>query len=423
MGLRGSTVALALAAALAGCTESPAVSLRTDTAAVEDPRVTRADSAGVEIVTTAEATWPEGEEWRIGDPPLLAVADSVLAIRRAAGITRLSSGEIVVADAGGRIVLLDSSGAVTRTLASRVAGRPYRTLFWIAAAGDTVLAYDIADHRLVRYPPAAAPTAIELRTVARSSFTPLRPLGRFVSGGIVAASGGSSFPFPGDEYEARRDSAVLLRYSPSGRVRDTLMILPWGETFGVPTRQGRRQMLVPMPLPYGRTTSAATAGNQLYVGTGERYEIAVFDTTGALVRVVRVPVEPDSLTGAAADSYVARMRSRVPPGDSVSADRALADALEHAPFPRRLPAYERVLVDSSGVIWVLDAMPVTRESVTWRVFAADGRYLGVVPMPSRLVVHEIGTDYVLGLWSSDDGGREVRMYRIQKPVRAADTAQ
>ena len=178
-------------------------------------------------------------------------------------------------------------------------------------------------------------------------------------------------------------------------------------------------MTVPLPRPYGRATSAAAAGDLLYLGTGERFEITVHDTTGRLVRSVRIPAAPDTLPREAVDSYRTQVRRRVERGDSGLAARALAGALDHAPYPATLPAYERMLVAPDGVLWVLDAAPMTRESVTWRVFDAKGRWLGVVPMPARLVVHEIGQDYVLGVWTDDDGGAEIRLYGIVRP--AADS--
>jgi hypothetical protein len=250
--------------------------------------------------------------------------------------------------------------------------------------------------------------------VAASSFTPLRPLGLFAGGSIAAASGGGAFPFEGDEYSVRRDSALLLRYAPSGRVSDTLGTVPWGESMGVAEARGRRRLLVPLPRPYGLATTAVAAGERLYVGTGERYEIAVHDTAGRLVRVFGIPLVPDSLTPAAVDSFRVRARRRAAAADSSSPEWLLAQAMERAPFPSHVPAYERFLVDPDGAVWVLDAAPVTREAVTWRIFAPDGGYLGIVPMPARLVVHEIGRDYVLGVWTDDEGGQSVRLHRIER---------
>lgn len=421
MHLRLLLGAAALAAALTACTEPRAAAApRDDSAPLDDRRVSRRDSAGVEIVTTSAPMWDAGEAWVLSAQPVFRVSDSALGLRRVSGLARLAGGTVAAVEGGsGTIVLIDGAGEVTRRIDGPVAGRRFRQLFWIGASGDTLLAYDLADHRLVRIPPAGDPAAVALRPVAQSSFTALRPLGSFAGGDILAASGGSSFPFRGEEYEVVRDSAVLLRYAPNGRVRDTLAIVPWLESFGVAAGAGERRMIVPLPRPYGRATSAAAAGDRLYIGTGEQYEVTVHDTTGRLVRVVRIPTVPDSLTPEAVDSFRARVRRRVERGDTALADRALEAALDQAPYPATVPAYERLMVAPDGVIWVLDAAPMTRRSVIWRVFDAGGRWLGIVPMPARFIVHQIGTDYVLGTWAEDDGGHEVRLYGIERgpPVR------
>src|SRR5690606_9800265 len=112
-------------------------------------------------------------------------------LRRMTGLVRLADGTIAAGDATlGAIVVIDSAGDVVRRIEGAVAGRRFRQLFWIGAAGDTLLAYDITEHRLVRIPKDGEATAVALRTVAQSSFTALRPLGRFAGGDILAASGG-----------------------------------------------------------------------------------------------------------------------------------------------------------------------------------------------------------------------------------------
>ena len=69
------------------------------------------------------------------------------------------------------------------------------------------------------------------------------------------------------------------------------------------------------------------------------------------------------------------------------------------------------------VVFALAIGPLVQ--VALRVFDPEGRWLGRVPMPARLVVHEIGQEYVLGVWADDDGGEEIRLYGIVRP--AADS--
>lgn len=413
MRVRRRFLLLVLMLALAACTDRRSAAGSADTTApADDGRISRRDSAGVEIVTTAEPLWAPGEGWRLAAEPTLVIADSGLG--RVASLTRTDGGAVIAADAERGVVVAFDTLGVEVWRVETVGGRPFRELFWVAAAGDTVLAYDMADRRLVRMVQGGTPSVVTLRPVDRSSFAPLRPLGRFSGGSILAASGGSSFPFPGEEYEVRQDSAVLLRYRPNGRVRDTLAVVPWGESFGVAAGGPRRRIVAPLPRPYGRSTTIAAAGDRFHVGTADRFEIAVRDTAGTLLRLVRIGATRDSLTPEAIDSHQARVRRRVEMGDSSSAALALLRALDHVPYPAMLPAYERLLADPEGRLWVLDPAPLTREAVGWQVFDSAGRHLGVVPMPSRLMVHEIGRGYVLGVWTDDAGSREIRTYPLEK---------
>ena len=217
MRMRSRYAVLVLIVAAASCSEPLAAAEPANAVTAEDRRVSRADSAGVEIVTTSAPIWDRDHAWSLSPSPFLAATDSSLGLGRIVAMARLASGHIAVGDPVlGTVLLLDSTGTVARRIEGRVAGRPLRQLFWLGATGDTLLAYDIAENRFLRIPRQGEATAVALRTVSQSSFTALRPIGVFAGGGILAVSGGSSFPFPGEEFEVVQDSAVLLRYAPSG---------------------------------------------------------------------------------------------------------------------------------------------------------------------------------------------------------------
>jgi hypothetical protein len=49
------------------------------------------------------------------------------------------------------------------------------------------------------------------------------------------------------------------------------------------------------------------------------------------------------------------------------------------------------------------------------VFDAAGRFLGDVETPSRLELHDIGDDYVLGRMSDGRGAEAAYLYSLIKP--------
>jgi len=57
------------------------------------------------------------------------------------------------------------------------------------------------------------------------------------------------------------------------------------------------------------------------------------------------------------------------------------------------PAYDALVVDSGGRIWV--RAPIDRASTEWRVFAADGSYVGALALPEDAEVLDADESHVL----------------------------
>jgi hypothetical protein len=91
------------------------------------------------------------------------------------------------------------------------------------------------------------------------------------------------------------------------------------------------------------------------------------------------------------------------------------DAYASVPYPETLPAFEALLVDRDGNLWVAEATAMFDEPRHWSVFDRDGVWLGNVTTPARLHVREIGADYVLGNGSDDLEVERVLLYALVKP--------
>lgn len=48
----------------------------------------------------------------------------------------------------------------------------------------------------------------------------------------------------------------------------------------------------------------------------------------------------------------------------------------------------------------------------WNVFGAEGRMIGRAAMPAGSRATHIGADWVLGVWTGEDGVEYVRMYGL-----------
>ena len=380
------------------------------------PGASLRDSAGVAIVRNTEPLWSADSAWRVVDTPIVVIGGGTAArLGRIAGAIRTASGAIAVADAEAQLIrVYDLAGRPLRTLGRRgTAAGEFQAIDWIAPAADSILAFDLVARRLTMF---GAPGRARVATLDGADGAITAPLDRFADGTLLVAAGDPTFPFPGAEGSVRRDSVTLLRSAPEGAVIDTIARIPWAESFGVAIGEDERRFLAPMPRPFGPRASAVIAGGAIVVGEGSRYELDVRGADGALVRSIRREREPLPVTRDAIVAFrEAQRRASATRGLQADVDAALVGALDSAPWPARLPAYERVLADTDGNLWVLDYGVRRDQAGTWNVFTAEGRWLGTVATPARFRVEQIGPDWILGAWRGQDGEEQVRMYPIVRP--------
>ena len=109
-----------------------------------------------------------------------------------------------------------------------------------------------------------------------------------------------------------------------------------------------------------------------------------------------------------------------PPREERAEMRRSAGELSYA---ETMPAFRGIAVDSEDDLWVEEWKGVGLDQGRFLVFRPDGAWLGYVDIPEGLPesrgypheqVIEIGSDYLLGVWTGDYGVEEVRLYRIEK---------
>lgn len=379
------------------------------------PGAVRRDSAGVAIITNREPAWHADSNWSVGDTPVFEAggADGV-AVGEVVGLVRTPAGAIAAADGRAQLIrVFAPDGRLVRSVGRQGAGAgEFQALAWLGAHGDSLLAFDLLTRRVTLFGAAG-----RVRTTQLQAQGPVltAPIGRFADGTFLVVSGGALFPFAGRAGAARQDSARLIRFGADGVARDTLARVAWGETFGVAIGRGDNRFLAPMPRPFGRRTSALLAGEEIVVGEGGEYEVKVLDATGRLLRRIRRTHTPVPVTPEAIAAYKATVQ--LPTGSrglQAQIDSALMAALDSAPFPPAMPAYERVLVDDAGNIWVLEYAVRLDQPRRWSVFSRDGQWLGNVLTPVGLRVEGIGSDWVLGVWRDAEGAERIRMYPLMR---------
>lgn len=375
--------------------------------------VTVRDSAGIRIVENHRPVHEGPGFWVVEDTPVvrIGVVDGAPGeqLYRVRDVTRLSDGRIVVANAGTHeLRWFDAAGRFLMSVGRQGAGPgDFQDLFSMERlAGDSVLVYDSRLARVTVYDP----TGALARTVAlpqQSAGTWL--VGRFPDDSYVAYQGWDSSMDPPDiKTGTYRRISTLVRYGADGAPLDTLGQFPWADAFVLVGSNSQLHA----GAPFSPLRAELIAGDRLFVGFPERYEIGVYSADGTLRMLVRKMVEPLPVTPEDIKEY--RRRSL----EAATGDRGrrrteeLLAALE---YPSHHRAFGAVLVDAAGNLWVGDyAGPWNEGAPRWSIFDPEGRWIGTVETPRRFGIREIGEDYVLGTSRDALGVEYVRLHRLRK---------
>jgi hypothetical protein len=365
--------------------------------------VTR-DSAGVTIVETAAPVWGDASPWRVDSAPLLSIGnedgeDAYLFSRIAASMRR-DDGAIIVADSRAReLRLFDASGQHQGSFGRRGEGPgEFSDLSRFARCGEEL--WVDAESRISIW-------SFELEYLREFATPdmPMWPLVCFDGAGVLVKQDRESVEEVDQLENTIYPTHLLLRVlddSAGAAARDLFEIPLWQRIL---VREGRGGYN--FTHPFGARTVLAGHGPHLVVGRGISMEVDYFDDRGRLMKKLRGPPEELAIT----DSMRSLYRERTATGPD-SLWRALLEAAGN-PMPEQYPAYDELIVDREGHLWVHRfAVPGTNEN-RWGVFAPNGEFLGHVTLPADLEVHEIGRDYVLGAVFANDVP-QVRLHRLTR---------
>ncbi len=365
--------------------------------------VTR-DSSGVTIVETPAPVWGERSPWVVDTAPLLSIGnedgEDAYLFSRISGATRRDDGTIVVADGFGRELRVFSAEGRHLSTHGRLGQGPGEFSFInrFARCGTNELWVD-TDARLSIW-------RLDSLAFVREFMLPdnaMWPLICFDGAGLLVQQSRSPDPEAAPPNTPYNDSLLFKVVDASGAPRSTLFTLPLWEYMVVHTPQGGRGMVT----PFGRRSVFQANGERLVVGLAAEMRLDEYDLDGRWMRSLRGPPVDLAIDGAAREAYAKAPLVRQ---DSMTRDWY---AVGGSPFPDRMPAYDDLLRDPDGHLWVRRfAVPGT-DTGAWGVFAPNGEFLGHVTLPADLEVHEIGHDYVLGA-VIDDEVPQVRMYRLTR---------
>ena len=350
------------------------------------PLVVQRDSAGIEIIEAMRPLWGDSSVWRIDPDP---VVDLTLTgsgpdheFHQARNMKQRPDGSLMIANTGSEEVrVFSASGEFLGSFGGSGEGPgEFRSLYVIENAGDTLLAMD-SDGRVTVVAP-------DLTVVRTFNIAPLTLDLHYVDGGAI-------LPEP--------RALVLPQAGLAGRIRqpDPLVLFDLeGEQIDSIGETRGPELYVfggTVGVYFGKSSHVAAMGRRIFNGANDLMQVQELDVSGNLVRILRIPGYPLDLSAAQIAAERDFFLDRSPPGS------IFRQGFEDAPASDTRPAYDDILVDPSGAVWLelFRGASEQDQPEEWLVLDADGTWLGTVGIPDRFNVTDITMDAVLGVWRDE----------------------
>jgi hypothetical protein len=260
----------------------------------------------------------------------------------------LQEGGIVVANRGNlELCLFDAAGKFVKKAGRRGAGpgefadmttvAPYR--------GDSILVADGRQHRVTIFDRSGA-RGREFRVTPPDSGLGSNSLTMPLNDGSFIL-GFSEFVMGPPSPDAEMFHQRVFRFDPAGGSPSRVGVFPINEHFvqRAPPEMGG---VAYWDLAFGRSFSSAPFGDGFGGGDGSDGTVREYDGSGKLRAIHDLGLERKPVTASTIESYrSAALRNAKP------AERQREELrVNEMPFPKQLPAYDRVLTDDKGRIWV-----------------------------------------------------------------------
>jgi len=385
-----SCVLVLVALGLSGCGDG--------TPSVADGPVV-SDSAGVQVVEYPGGL-PPAPTWEVFLDDAVPLAAELFQVR---GALRFDDGRVAVADGGGLRVRFfgpDGSSVQPAGAGPQEVGREgegpgeFRHLSAMMRwPGDSLLVWDqqlrrvsIFDHQ------GGLGRTFGLEVTERVPFA--HPRGIFADASILAG-GFTQTPAGGPEDGRQRYPSPAYRFGPEGELWEELGLGFSLETYFELLNGG----FTVLPVLFPRATRLVAGPDVLVEGSNEHFELRIRTLEGGLTRLIRVGGEQPRITDQMRRELIEhRLEEGV--GGARDPDE-VRRALEGMPIPDRLPAFDRMIVDREGSIWVERYPEAAEPTAHWVVLYPDGEVAAHLELPRRFEPLEIGSDYVVGVLTDE----------------------
>lgn len=348
------------------------------------------DSLGIRISMTDLRDTSLVPSCSVGRTPTLRIGsmmgDTTQELDGVQDARRLRDGRTVVLTSGSHDArVFDASGGLLAHLGREGKG-PGEFEFPVrlgVVSADSVAVWDIALQRV---------TVLDLDGGSAREIS-LRPMPAYPTMQFAVLDGnfviGSRVNRPSRSAELMPQSVVLLRYSRSGTLVDTLATLPNGEAAWITA--GAMAMFGP-PL-FGSHAVIASNGTLMYATGGSTASVRAFDVTGKVVAAVRWQPPDRSVTSADLGTYRENRLEHV----SAAGRPQLRRWFEATPVAKSFPATSALVAGNDGSLWVETYQRPGSDAETWLSFERGGQFRCRATLARRFRAFEFGHGWVLGV--------------------------
>jgi hypothetical protein len=363
--------------------------------------------------TVVESATADAARWRVQSPCVFEVGKEETKpaehFERVMAAFRLEGGRIAVADAGAlEIRYFDLQGEyIGKAGGSGQGPGEFRhfTRVW-PMEGDSIGVYDRGNRRIT----VVAPDGKDARSLPVSDL-PGRghgvPIGLIDEKVLVAEETPKPMSGPLTYWRDTLTIRLVGRDPDGDRTLARVASTEWYFSHG-PMGPGYTPM-------FGYSAVVALWGNQAVTGTGESYELSLWDPVGEADWKIRLrDAVPEILDGPVLDEYLNGLKGTLSPEFfGIIEDQYAAFPPDHG-----VPAYSALMVAGDGTLWVRDFVDPTvggeEPQESWRVFDGDGRIRAVLVAPAGLQILHATKDEVVGRRKDDLGVQSVLLCRIRE---------
>ena len=393
-----------------------------------DSRFISRDSSGVALLTYPASAWDSTSGWVLSAKPIAILGgdsvDATMDLSTTIAATLLGGGRSAVSTANPvELLLFDANGKREARLGAQGDGPgEFHAVSQLLHFGqDTLFAFDASQQKGLFFAANGMPLGERILPPVNSPVPPsLR--GRLDNGVFVFSLDMVTDPPPAGSRKAFRNRLFVLGLNARTDRYDTLATSRGAELVPSTLIVGGQVTAIPRPLIFGASTHVVPGGDRWYLSTGDRFEVETRDSSGKLLRVVRLGLPTRTVGPADQEKYRATVREAYDRLAGVVSPEALAGELkklDEAAFADHFPAVAQMMTDGDGNLWVNRGFSLIDRVRSWIVLNPNGELIGRVDTPLGSVLAIAGDRVVVSRKDPMTGKVRLEVYGLTRNTPAA----